>query len=68
MKVLVDVKDHKAAFLLELLNSLPFVKAKPLTDAKAEFLEDLREAVEEVKLIKAGKKKGRSAQELLDEL
>ena len=28
MKITLEVPDHKAAFILELLNSLPFVKAK----------------------------------------
>ncbi|MBW8051139.1 MAG: hypothetical protein FVQ77_12530 [Cytophagales bacterium] len=68
MKVLLDIKDNKAPSLLEVLNGLSYVKTKPLTDTKAKFLEDLREAVEEMKLIKAGKLKGRPAKELIDEL
>ena len=68
MKISLDIKDEKAAFVMELLHSLPFFKAKPLTDNKAEFLNDLRDAVEEVKLIKSGQMKGRPAKELLDEL
>lgn len=35
---------------------------------KAEILAGLKEAVEEVKLIKAGKKKAKSLKELLNEL
>lgn len=68
MKVLLDIKDNKAPSLLEVLKGLSYVKAKPLTDTKAQFLEDLREAVKEVRLIKAGKLKGRPAKELIDEL
>ncbi|MBX2973225.1 MAG: hypothetical protein KF797_08990 [Flavobacteriales bacterium] len=68
MKVLLDIKENKAEFVMELLRSLSFVKATPLTDAKAKALSDLREAVEEMKLIKAGKKHGRPARELLEEL
>ena len=68
MKVLIDVKEDKADFVLELLNSLSFVKAKPLTPYKAKVLEDLQEAVEEMKLVKKGKLKARNAKELFLEL
>jgi len=68
MKVLLDIKDNKAAFIMELLNNFKFVKTKPLTPYKAEVLEGLREAVEEVNLIKAGKKKAQPLSEFLSEL
>ncbi|WP_082281022.1 hypothetical protein [Leptospira kirschneri] len=68
MKILVDVKDEKAEALLEILRGLSFVKTKPLTSPKGKFIEDIKEAVEEMKLVKAGKLKARPAQELLDEL
>ncbi len=68
MRILLDVKDSKAAFVLELLESLHFVKAKKLTEAKAELMEDIRASVEEVKLAKAGKKKLRTLKDALDEL
>ncbi len=68
MKVLLDIKDDKAAFIMELLNNFKFVKAKPLTPYKAEVLEGLKEAVEEVNQIKAGKKKAQPLSEFLNEL
>ena len=68
MKVLLDIKDSKAVFVMELLRSFSFVKAQPLTSYKAEVFKNLREAVYEVKLIKAGKLKGISAKDLLNEL
>lgn len=68
MKILLDVKDSKAEFFMELLKNFSFVKAKPLTPYKAEILEGLQEAVEEVKLHKAGKIQLKSAKDLLDEL
>jgi hypothetical protein len=68
MKVLVDVKDSKVEFILELLNNFSFAKAKPISPAKAQFLEELKEAVENLNLIKQGKLKGRLAEELLDEI
>ena len=68
MKVLLDIKDEKAAFIMELLNNFKFVKAKPLTPYKAEVLEGLKEAVEEVNQIKTGKKKSKPLNEFLNEL
>ncbi|MEP7170748.1 MAG: hypothetical protein ABI855_15375 [Bacteroidota bacterium] len=68
MKVLLDIKDSKAPYLMEILKNLSFVKTKTLTSAKAQFLEELKEAVDEVNLIKAGKLKGRPARKLIDEL
>ena len=68
MKVLLDIKDSKASFVMELLNSLNFVKVKPLSDEKAELMSDIKEAVEELNLIKQGKLKGIPAKDLLNEL
>ena len=41
---------------MEVLNSISYVKAKPLTDAKTLLMEEWKEAVEEMKLIRVGKK------------
>jgi hypothetical protein len=68
MKVLLDIKDNKAGFVMELLKNLSFVKAKPLTPSKAQLLEEVKEAVDNMTLIKQGKLKARPAKELLDEL
>ncbi|WP_445732491.1 hypothetical protein [Mariniflexile sp.] len=68
MKVLLDIKDSKVSFVMELLSSLNFVKVKPLTDEKAGQMSNIRDAVEELKLIRQGKLKGISAKELLDAL
>jgi hypothetical protein len=69
MKILIDINDSKAAFLMELLGSFSFVnKTTQLTEGKAELLKNLKESVEEVKLAKQGKVKLQSAKDLLDEL
>lgn len=68
MKLLLEVKDSKAEFVLELLNSLSFVKAKPVNETKQQILDDLKEAVHNVNLVKQGKLKGKPLKELLDEL
>jgi len=68
MKLLLDIPDSKAFYLLQLLHDLPFIKTKTLTDSKALLMEEMREAVEEMKLIKAGKKEARNVEDLLNEL
>ncbi|MCB0516079.1 MAG: hypothetical protein KDD49_08455 [Bacteroidetes bacterium] len=68
MKVLLDIQDNMALPLLEVLKSLPYVKTKQLTDEKAQLLTEIREAVENLKLVRKGKLKARPAKELLDEL
>ncbi|MBK8712537.1 MAG: hypothetical protein IPL97_11790 [Niastella sp.] len=68
MKVLLDIPDNKAQSLMDVLNSISFIRTKKLTDGKAQLLEEIREAVQEMKLIKAGKKKARNADDFLNEL
>lgn len=43
-------------------------KATPITDAKAELMQEIREAVEELRLVKEGKLKARNADDLINEL
>ena len=68
MKILLEVKDDKAPFIMELLNNFRFVKAKPLNDDKAQLISEIKEAVENLRLVKEGKLKPKSARALLDEL
>jgi hypothetical protein len=68
MRVLLDIKDNKAKHLLEVLKGLSYVKTIPISEEKAVIIEEIKEAVEELNLIKQGKLKGIPAQQLLDEL
>jgi len=68
MKMLLEVKDSKSGFIKELLKNFSFVKTKTLTPEKGQLLEELKEAVENMKLVKQGKLQARPAKELLDEL
>lgn len=68
MKILLDIPDNKASSLMDVLKSISYVKAKQLTDTKAQLMQEIREAVEEMKLIRAGKKKARNAEDFLNEL
>ncbi len=68
MKVILDIKDEKAPFFMELIKKFSFVKAEPISTPKTEFLNELKEAVEEVKQAKQGKIKLQSARDFLNEL
>ena len=68
MKVLLDIKDKKASALLAVLKDLPYVKIKILTPYKAEVIENMVDAIQEIKLIEEGKLKARNAKDFLNEL
>jgi hypothetical protein len=68
MKVLIDIPDAKAPSFIDVLNHISYVKAKPLTDSKAQLMLEIREAVEELQLIHSGQKKARNVEEFLNEL
>jgi hypothetical protein len=68
MKVLLEIRDSKATHLLEVLKGLSYVKATTISDEKALLLEEMKEAVENLMLVRQGKLKARSAKELLNEL
>jgi hypothetical protein len=68
MKVILDIKDNKVDFVMELLNSLSFVKAEAISATKAKFLKELKASAQEVVLAKQGKIKLQTAEQLLNEL
>lgn len=68
MKLLLDIKDNKADFILELLKNFSFVKTETISPQKAQFLKELKGSVEEVQLAKQGKIKLQSARDFLNEL
>jgi hypothetical protein len=68
MKVLLDIKDNKATHLMEVLKGLSYVKTKTISNEKAVLMGEIKEAVQELALIRQGKLKGISAKQLLDEL
>jgi tRNA(Ser,Leu) C12 N-acetylase TAN1 len=68
MKFIIESDDAKAVHLLNILKDLPYVTILPLEDEAPNLLKEIREAVEELKQVKAGKSKTRSAQAFLDEL
>lgn len=68
MKILLDVRDDKAHYLIKVLKGLKYVKTTTITPAKALLLKEMKDAVHELNLIKKGKKKARKAETFLNEL
>lgn len=68
MKMTIEVRDDKEAFILELLKNFSFVKLDEASKEKARVLEELKEAVNEVNRAKRGEVKLQTARELLNEL
>ena len=68
MKAVLDIKDSKAPFIIELLNNFSFVKVQPITNEKALLLREIKEAVDTINLVKKGKIQARPARELLNEI
>jgi hypothetical protein len=68
MKVLLEIPDNKASSLLDVLHSISYIKTTALTDSKAKLMKEIKEAVDEMKLIRAGKKNARNAEDFLNEL
>lgn len=72
MKIILDIKDNKAKTFLDFVRSLEFIHVHKeegyKEPTKKQILLELKEAVNELKLVEQGKLKARPAQELLDEL
>jgi 3-dehydroquinate synthase class II len=68
-RVVLNVAARKYDFLMELLGSFDFVQVEDNSgDSREAIVANLKQAAKDLKLIKAGKLKGRSARELLNEL
>ena len=69
MKVLVDIRNEaKVPFVMEFLSSQSYIKTQPLSNAGAKFMQDLKDAMTEVKQYQQGKIKLKTAEQLLHEL
>ena len=66
MKVILDIRDNRISFFMELVKSLDYISVvKELKDEnKSQFVTDLAEAFNDVKLYEQGKKKLKSAKDL----
>lgn len=70
MKVILDVRDNRMMYFMELVKSLDYIRViKEIKDEdKSQFVADLAESFNDVKLHQQGKKKLKSAKDLLNEL
>ncbi|MBY0436395.1 MAG: hypothetical protein K2U26_20050 [Cyclobacteriaceae bacterium] len=71
MKVILDIKENsRIPFFMELIKSLDYIRVvKEVKDEKkSQMMADLAEAFHDVKLHEQGKKKLKSAKELLNEI
>ena len=68
MEMLIDVQADKAELLTELLHHLLFVKIKSSSTRKDQVLQDLEEAVEQVRAYKRGEIQLAEARELINKL
>lgn len=67
MKLLLDIKDKKAPFVMELLKSLSFVKVKVITPTKDKVKKEVKKALDETKPVKPGKKKTKKGKKVVKE-
>ena len=68
MKILLEINDDKAIHLVEVLKSLPYVDIIPYTDEKTQLVSEIKEAVDNLKLVRESKLKAQPAEDLLNEL
>jgi len=71
MKVLLDIKENsRIPFFMELLKSLDYISiVKEVKEERtSQFIADLTEAFNDVKLYEKGEKKLKTARDLLSEL
>ncbi|MGV8133601.1 MAG: hypothetical protein AB2L20_00175 [Mangrovibacterium sp.] len=67
-RVLIDIPDNRINFFMELLNNLGLKKVRRLSDEDKEFVDDLKQSLEEVEKHRQGKIKLQSARDFLNEL
>jgi len=68
-QITLNIKDSKFKFFLELIKNFDFVQVEEIEgDTKEAIVANIKQGLEEVKLVEEGKIKSRPAKELLDEL
>lgn len=67
-RVILEIPDNKINFFMELVNNLGFKKVKRLSNKQNEFVDDLKNSLNEVELHRQGKIKLQPARDFLNEL
>jgi hypothetical protein len=73
MQLTINIPDQEVSFFRELIKRFHYreivnEKTETLTPEQEEFVQDLKDALRDVELYQAGKKKLKTAREFLDEL
>ncbi len=70
MKLILDIKENRAPFFVELIKSLEYINIlkEVKNKEKSKNIQDLAEAFNDVRLHEKGEKQLKSANELLNEL
>ena len=68
MQYLIEVKNNKDKFVMEMLQHFRFIKTRPLTRANMTLFSELQESILEVNEAKKRKVKLQNAKEMLHEL
>lgn len=68
MKLLLEIKDNQAPFILDLLSRFSYVKIKTISPEKNRVISNLEKGIEEVNQAKEGKIKLKSVRDLLNDL
>lgn len=71
MKIILDIKENsRIPFFMELIRSLEYIRVikEIKNEEKNRYINELEESFNDVKLHKEGKKKLKSAKDLLNEL
>ena len=69
--IILEIEDKKLKFVKDLLKHFSFVRIKetqPDEDTDEQVLANIRQGVNEMRLIEQGKRKSRPAREFLNEL
>lgn len=67
-QVILNIKEGKFQFFMELVKNLDFVQVDPDGDSKEEVMTNLKQGFKEMKLYKEGKMKGTPLNDFLNEL
>jgi hypothetical protein len=66
MKAMIDIPEAKAASIIDVLQSISYLKVIPLTDENFLLLQEIKESVKEMNEIKSKKKTARNARDFLN--
>ena len=67
-RVVIDIPDKKINFFMELFNDFSYLKVERLSNEQMEFVDDVKDSLNEVELHTQNKIQLQSAQDFLNEL